>query len=152
MAHTSPPTLPFPPPSPDHLCLVVHLVVPGQPPIPVEALVDSGASDCFLDPSILQQYDLHPTPHVQPIPIELIDGSTPAAGAITHYITTGVRVHGVHSEILTCHVMQLGHFKMVLGFPWLVRHNPYLDWSAGTLTFFSPFCRANYDMTPPAPA
>ena len=28
-------------------------IIPGQPPIPVEALVDSGASDSFLDPSIL---------------------------------------------------------------------------------------------------
>ena len=36
--------------------------------------------------------------------------------------------------------MQLGHFKLVLGFPWLARHNPHIDWRAGQLTFSSDFC------------
>ena len=46
-------------------------LVPGQPPIPVAAPIDSGASDSFLDPSILVRYHLHPLPHPVPISLEL---------------------------------------------------------------------------------
>ena len=42
---------------------MVHLLVPGQPPISIEALIDSLASDSFLDPSILVHYHLQPLPH-----------------------------------------------------------------------------------------
>ena len=40
---------------------------------------------------------------------------------------------------------------MVLGFPWLSRHNPCIDWSRGSLTFASPFCSSSC-LTPPPPS
>ena len=95
----------------------MHLLIHGQPPIPVEALVDSGASDSFLDPSILVRFNLHPLPHPVPISLELIDGIIPATGPITHYLPSQLRVHGVHTEALTFQVTRLGHFQLVLGFP-----------------------------------
>ena len=134
------------------MALLVQRLVPGQPPIPVEALLDSGASDCFLDPSVLAQHHLHPLPLRQPIPLELIDGSTPSTGPITHYFPSRIRIHGVHTEDLTCHVMPLGHFKLILGFPWLVRHNPRIDWSSGVLTFASAFCSSSCLSPPPSPS
>ena len=117
----------------------------------MEALLDSGASDCFVDPSVLAQHQLHPLPLRQPIPLELIDGSTPSTGPITHYFPSRIRIHGVHTEDLTCHVMPLGHFKLILGFPWLVRHNPRIDWSSGVLTFASAFCSSSCLSPPPPP-
>ena len=44
---------PRPYPHPCLLALLVQILVPNHPPISVPALVDSGASDSFLDPSIL---------------------------------------------------------------------------------------------------
>ena len=96
--------------------------------------------DRFLDPSVLARHHLQPLPHPLPIPLELIDGSVPSTGPITHYFPSCLRIHGEHSETLTCHVMPLGHFKLILGLPWLARHNPHIDWQAGQLTFSSPFC------------
>ena len=110
------PTSPFPFPYPCHLALMVHLLVPGQPPIPVEALIDFGASDSFLDPSILVRFNLHPLPHPVPISLELIEGSVPATGPITHYLPSHLSVHGVHTEALTFQITRLGHFQLVLGF------------------------------------
>ena len=45
--------------------------------------------------------------------------------------------------------MPLGHFKLILGFPWLARHNPHIDWQAGRLTFSSPFCVSTCLFPPP---
>ena len=130
---------------------MVHLLVPGQPPISIEALIDSGASDSFLDPSILVRYHLHPLPHPNPIQLDFIDGSVPATGPITHYFPSQLRVHGSHSEDLTFQVTRLGHFQMVLGFPWLRRHSPRIDWAVGTLTFDSPLCTTTC-IPPPLPS
>ena len=80
--------------------------------IPVEALVDSGASDSFLDPSILVRFNLHPLPHPVPISLELIDGNVPATGPITHYLPSQLRVHGIHTEALTFQVTRLGHSQL----------------------------------------
>ena len=98
---TLPSPSPFPYPTPCHLVLLVQLLVHGQPPISISALVDSGGSESFLDPSILSQHHLHPFPHPQPIPLELIDGNTPSTGPITHYFPTSLRVHGTHTKNLT---------------------------------------------------
>ena len=78
----------------------MHLLVLGQPPISIFALVDSGAYDGFLDSSILVQHHLRPLPHPLPIPLELIDGSLPSIGPITHYSPSRLRVHGSHTEDL----------------------------------------------------
>ena len=130
---------------------MVHLLVPGQPPIPVEALVDSGASDSFLDPSILVRLHLHPLPHPVPISLELIDGSVLATGPIIHYLPSHLRILGTHTEALSFQLTRLGHFQLVLGFPWLQRHNPRIDWSKGVLTFDSPLCTSTC-LPPPAPS
>ena len=102
-----------------------------QHPIPILALIDSDASDCFLDPSVLVQQQLQPLPHPLPTPLELIDGSIPSTGPVTLIYPSHLRIHRIHTEHLTCHVMQLGHFKLILGFPWLTRHNPCINWQAG---------------------
>ena len=72
-------------------------------------------------------------------------------GPITHYFPSCLRIHGKHTETLTCHVMPLGHFKLILGFPWLARHNPTIDWQSGQLTFSSPFCASTCLFPPPSP-
>ena len=101
---------------------MVHLLVLGQPPILVEALIDSGASDSFLDPSILVRFHLHPLPRPIPISLELIDDSVPATGPITHFLPSHLRIHGAHTEARTFQVTTLGHFQLVLEFSWLQRH------------------------------
>ena len=48
----------------------------------------------------------------------------------------------MHEEDITLQLVTLAHFPLVLGFPWLARHNPRIDWQAGTLSFESPLCRS----------
>ena len=61
-------------------------------------------------------------PNTHPIPVELIDGSS--ASPVTHYFPSRLKVHGTHSEDITFDVIQLAHFQVVLGFPWLALHKP----------------------------
>ena len=97
------------------------------------------------------QHHLHPLPHPLPIPLELIDGSLPSTGPITHYLPSRIRIHGSHTEDLTFQITRLGHFPLVLGFPWLARHNPCINWHTGTLTFASSFCSSSC-LSPPLPS
>ena len=86
------------------------------PLIPVRVLIDSGASGNFIDPQILGDYNLPTHPHPQPIPVELIDGSLPAAGPITCYFQAQLRSPGNHTETVTLDVTRLAHCPVVLGF------------------------------------
>ena len=97
------------------MTLTVHILIPGQLPISVLALVDSGASGNFLEPSFLLKHNLRPQPHPCPISVELIDGSS--AAPITHFYPTRIRVHGSHTEDITFQLVTLAHFPLVLGFP-----------------------------------
>ena len=49
-------------------------------------------------------------------------------------------------------LVTLAHFPLVLGFPWLARHNPRIDWTAGTLSFESPLCRSTCLIPPHNPS
>ena len=60
-----------------------------------------------------------------------------------------MRIHGTHTEDINLQVIKLAHFQLVLGFPWLARHNPRIDWQAGTLTFDSPLCTSTCVRTTP---
>ena len=47
---------------------------------------------------------------------------------------------GNHSETLTFDVVPLGKHNVVLGLPWLQRHNPTIQWTSGKVTFASDYC------------
>ena len=45
-----------------------------------------------------------------------------------------------HTETLTFDVAPLGKHNIVLGLPWLQRHNPTIQWTSGKVTFASDYC------------
>jgi len=91
------------------------------------ALVDSGASDNFIDPSIVPPSTYVPLSH--PIALELFDGSTTTAGVITHKVrapveyTTG-QSHEIDFLITPLHPGS----QIVLGLPWLRSVKPSINW------------------------
>ena len=125
MGSLSPPS---PHSTPRQLTFSIQLLQYPLSPITVVALVDCGASGNFVDPSLLANHNLITQPHPQPIPVELIDGSPPAPGPITCYYDAKVRCPGDHTETLHLDVTRLAHYSVVLGFPWLHKHNPAIDW------------------------
>ena len=61
-----------------------------------------------------------------------MDGTWNSAGSITHTAELIVEFQG-HHEKITAEVMDLGKNSFILGFSWLKRHNPDINWTKGTV-------------------
>lgn len=115
--------------------LVIHLSVPSYS-LTVPALVDSGASDSFMDLSFARS---HGFPLVElPFPrgLRLFDGGLAPAGPITQsctipFIPPNGFLHK-HNFLLTTLDSIV---PLVLGIDWLALHNPWIDWKSLKLRF-----------------
>ena len=61
-----------------------------------------------------------------------VDGTRNSAGSITHSAELVIEFQG-HREKVTAEVTDLGKNPFILGFSWLQRHNPEIDWTKGTV-------------------
>ncbi|KAG6884128.1 hypothetical protein C0993_001123 [Termitomyces sp. T159_Od127] len=113
-------------PSQSFQTLLLHTTLP-QTSAPVNTLVDSSATDNFIDKSLatlavtLQKLPL-------PIGLTLFDGSSTSTGNITHYVqTTLIFVNGQWQDLqllMTClHVST----PLILGLLWLRSTNPHVN-------------------------
>ena len=98
--------------------------------IEVEALLDSGATGCFVDKSWALDRCLRLSKLMKPVPVLNVDGTRNQEGDITHYVLLTVGV-GKHAEKLWCAVTCLGKVPLILGHDWLKKHNPDIDWTTG---------------------
>lgn len=103
-------------------------------------LVDCGCTAYgFVDIDIaasLPRY-LLPKPRV----VQLANGKT--AGEITEYVLTPMAL-GKHEEMVLLFVTRLGKANpVVLGIPWLQRHQPRIDWAGLKLWFDSNHCHSH---------
>ena len=93
----------------------------------VNALVDCGATGLFVDTEYVRSNNLSPRRLTTPIPVYNIDGTANEAGAITEIADIILRYKG-HAERTQFAVTSLGKQNMILGFTWLRKHNPEIDW------------------------
>ena len=96
--------------------------------IEVKALLDSGATGCFVDKSWALDRHLWLSKLVKPVPVLNVDGTRNQEGDIMHYVLLTVGV-GKHAEKLWCAVTCLGKVPLILGHDWLKKHNPDIDWT-----------------------
>jgi len=59
-----------------------------------------------------------------------VDGTNNSRGAITHQVECNVYYKG-HIERIRMDICNLGKIKVILGMPWLVAHNPEINWEMG---------------------
>jgi len=111
--------------------------------IEVDALLDSGATGCFVDKSWALDQCLQLSKLVKPIPVLNVDGTRNQEGDITHYVLLTIGI-GKHAEKLWCAVTCLGKVPLILGHTWLQKHNPDIDWVTGkvNLTRCPPECKS----------
>jgi hypothetical protein len=101
--------------------------------IKTKALLDSGANDTFVDRKWAEQNGL-PLRHLErPIPVFNVDGTKNQGGNITHATEFTMDYNG-HTELVQAEVTDLGRTSVIIGYTWLVRHNPTIDWSTGRVT------------------
>jgi len=111
--------------------------------IKVDALLDSGATGCFVDKSWALDRRLQLSKLVKPVPVLNIDGTRNQEGDIMHYVLLTVGI-GKHAEKLWCAVTCLGKVPLILSHTWLQKHNPDIDWVTGkvNLTWCPPECKS----------
>ena len=97
-----------------------------------DALLDSGTNTIFFDKTWAETHKVPLIPLQNPIPIYNMDGTRNSARSITHAAELVVEFQG-HRETVTAEVTDLGKNPFILGFSWLQRHNPEIDWTKGTV-------------------
>ena len=114
--------------------------------IEVKALLDSGATGCFVDKSWALDRCLWLSKLIKPVPVLNVNGTRNQEGDITHYVLLTVGV-GKHAEKLWCEVTCLGKVPLILGHDWLKKHNPDIDWMTGDvkLSHCPPKCKSLMD-------
>jgi hypothetical protein len=96
-----------------------------------QALIDCGATGCFIDIEIDIEWaklnNIPMRPLTNPIPVYNVDGTANDASMITD-ITDIVLRYENHSERTQLAVTCLGKQSMILGYNWLRNHNPEINW------------------------
>lgn len=96
-------------------------------------LVDCGATSCFVDNDFVTSSSITTSPLEAPIPVRNADGSLNRGGPILSVIDVFLSTP-LTEERITLEVTSLaGPFDIILGLPWLKRHNPLIDWVSATI-------------------
>ncbi len=110
--------------------------------IETTALIDSGAAGNFIDAEFTK------THNIPLIPCEshlaALDGRPLGSGRIqftTEDLTLSTGV--LHTETIRLFVFQSPQTPLILGLPWLEKHNPCISWSERQITRWSEFCLQN---------
>ena len=102
-----------------------------------EGFLDCGATGKFIDQNYARSKGLITEKLDEPIKVYNVDGTPNKRGTIRRYVDLNIEIHGK-----TCKerllVTGLGQQKIILGFPWLRKMNPIIDWRKGTLEWRQP--------------
>jgi hypothetical protein len=92
-----------------------------------QALIDCGATSCFINVEWAQSNNVPTRPLMNPIQVYNVDGTANEAGMIVE-IADMILCYDGHSERTQFAVTCLGKQSMILGYNWLCNHNPEINW------------------------
>ena len=102
----------------------------------ITALVDTGASGfAFASQSLCDR--LHLVPVSLPSPIALVGFEGKQGSHITHKVVLKFTLKN-HVETICAYVIKTCKYELILGLPWLEKHQPFVDWKEHTITFGEP--------------
>ncbi|EEB89118.1 hypothetical protein MPER_12827, partial [Moniliophthora perniciosa FA553] len=104
----------------------------GKETVEKEALIDSGAGGKFISHSAARGLKWKKLP--KPIEVFNVDQTPNKKGMITHTVEVPLTIAGrqIREEL---YISGLGNEEIILGLPWLRKHNPDIDWATGKLDF-----------------
>ncbi|KAI4890447.1 hypothetical protein NFI96_003606 [Prochilodus magdalenae] len=121
--------------------LRVALSWSGHRPIPLRAFVDSGAAGNFIDGDTAITLGMPVQSLERPIQILTLDGQPAGAGPVTHCTQPLTLRVGPHVETVVLYLTCIPQLHLVLGSPWLVQHNPHIDWVTRSVVTWGPQCQ-----------
>ena len=106
----------------------------------VRALIDSGAAGNFMSQRFVEEYGIATRRKEKSITAVLADK---ASCVVIGFETVEIKMFiGGHVECICFDVMPTLSYSVILGVPWLLRHNPWISWSAGIMCFSNCACDA----------
>src|SRR5258708_4147894 len=123
--------------SPNSFFLSLTSTSVRNPLRPFCTLLDSGSSHSFVNEAFVMNNRLKFSYLPNPIPLKMFDGSTPSNVSKKVWMpitfSTG-EMH--HLEFFVTNLDK--NYSLVLGYDWLARHNPNIDWTETKITFREP--------------
>src|SRR5258708_1393228 len=102
--------------------------LPNLPHLHCYTLLDSRATRMFINQDFVWKHWLESSSLPQPVLLHNVDGSANEHGSITEEVHT-LLCFGQHSERAQFAVTNLGWQSVIIGHPWLLHHNPEVDWT-----------------------
>jgi hypothetical protein len=97
-----------------------------------EGMLDSGATDEFIDEDEVKERKLPRIQLDRAIPVYNVDGTPNIRGSIMERCELTMRYQD-HYETIRFYITKLGKKKFILGHTWLKKHNPEIDWVTGDI-------------------
>ena len=98
------------------------------------ALIDSGAGGEFIDQNYAKNSGLDIQQLEKPLKVFNVDGTSNKRGTIKYFVLLDITVNRQQEKIKLL-LTGLGKQRIILGFPWLNRHNPEINWKTGELNW-----------------
>lgn len=102
-------------------------------------MIDSGATSAFINTTLVRSLGLPLLLKSHSRHLYTVNGSKVKGGSVKHEVEVSL-ILGDHSEIIRLDVADIGRHEIILGMPWLVRHNPFVDWDKHRIAFISLHC------------
>ena len=99
----------------------------------MQALLDSGATECFIHPRLVQKYELKKTPLPLPRTVRNVDGTINKLGEITEKVEFLV-LHNDGARMHKFLVADIGEDDLILGYPFLEAADPKINWTKGEMS------------------
>jgi hypothetical protein len=108
--------------------LVPVLLQVGGWVIFTNALLNIGATTCFMDMLFAHTHSFQTVMKKKPILVEGIDRRLLSSGAITEETTPLELIVGSHLNVITFDLISSPRHAVILGLSWLELRNPVVDW------------------------
>jgi len=103
------------------------------------ALLDSGASENFIDKAYADTSGIQMQEKTTPRRVLSVDGSKVTGRPVTHHAQIHLTINH-HEEDIRLYCITIGNAPIILGPPWLELHDPVIGWKNHTVKFHSDHC------------
>ncbi|KAI2659483.1 Transposon Tf2-9 polyprotein [Labeo rohita] len=106
------------------------------------ALIDSGAAGNFISIEFAHQQNIILNSCKSSLSVEALNGRPLGEGRI-HSLTEEMRMEigALHRELIQFYTIHTPHHTVILGLPWLRKHDPHISWREGELLQWSSNCQ-----------
>ncbi len=109
--------------------------------VQIPAMIDSGEAGNFMSLNFAQEHNISLIHCLSPLAVEAVDGRPLGTGKITHLTSRLMLTPGaLHRESIQFYIIPTAHTSVILGLPWLRRHNPSISWRDSQITNWGANC------------